>query len=95
MKIVVAIYASRSSCNMGKEQREEVLCTLDSCLISFTCRAVDVKKKYYAPNVSFYFILLGYTIKIITTRQSEGQLYPPPQNDNGAASKLKVQTGGL
>ena len=28
------------------------------------------------------------------TRQSEGQLYPP-QNDNGAASKLTAQTGGL
>ena len=29
------------------------------------------------------------------TRQSEGQLHPPPQNDNGAASKFKAQTGGL
>ena len=29
------------------------------------------------------------------TRQSEGQLYPPLQNDNGAASKFKAQTGGL
>ena len=29
------------------------------------------------------------------TRQSEGQLYPPPQNGNGAASKFKAQTGGL
>ena len=29
------------------------------------------------------------------TRQSERQLYPLPQNDNGAASKFKAQTGGL
>ena len=29
------------------------------------------------------------------TRQSEGQLYPPPQNDNGAAAKFKAKTGGL
>ena len=29
------------------------------------------------------------------TRQSEGQLYPPLQNDNGTASKFKAQTGGL
>ena len=32
---------------------------------------------------------------IIWTRQSEGQLYPPPQNDNRAASKFKAQIGGL
>ena len=31
----------------------------------------------------------------IETRHSEGQLYPPLQNDNGAASKFKAQTGGL
>ena len=29
------------------------------------------------------------------TRQSEGQLYPPQQNANRAASKLEAQTGGL
>ena len=29
------------------------------------------------------------------TRQSEGQLYLPLQNDNGAASKFKAQKGGL
>ena len=33
--------------------------------------------------------------KLFLTRLSEGQLYPPPQNDNGAASKFKAQTGGL
>ena len=25
-----------------------------------------------------------------STKQSEGQLYPPPQNDNGAVSKFKA-----
>ena len=33
--------------------------------------------------------------KVKLTRQAEGQLYPPLQNDNGAASKFKAQTGGL
>ena len=33
--------------------------------------------------------------KLSQTRQPEGQLYPLPQNDNGAASKFKAQTGGL
>ena len=33
--------------------------------------------------------------KLFATRQSEGQLYPPLQNDNGAASKFKAQTGVL
>ena len=29
----------------------------------------------------------------MNTRQFEGQLYPPLQNDNGAATKFKAQTG--
>ena len=31
----------------------------------------------------------------VNTRQSEGQLYSLLQNDNGAASKFKAQTGGF
>ena len=55
---------------MGKEQRGGGggnLCTLDTCLISFTYRAVDVKKIILCSKCKFFFILFlfGYTIKII------------------------------
>ena len=43
------------------------------------------------------FCYLSFKQKLVLfyTRQSEGQLYPSSQNDNGAASKFKAQTGGL
>ena len=42
-----------------------------------------------------YLIMCLTNTDRILKRQSEGQLYPPLQNDNGAASKFKAQTGGL
>ena len=41
-----------------------------------------------------YYLSAKGTLKK-KTRQSEGQLSPPLQNDNEAASKFKAHTGGL
>ena len=47
------------------------------------------------PGLFSYLLFFKQKLVLFYTRQSERQLYPPPQNDNGAASKFKAQTGGL
>ena len=51
-------------------------------------------KSYCGKTISLPCILPQQK-KLSRTRQCEGLLYAPPQNDNGAASKFKAQTGGL
>ena len=65
--------------------------------LSLRASAMKKKQKQLASSENGIYVICEQRIQNIinTTRQSEGQLYPPPQNDNGAVSKFKVQTGGL
>ena len=61
-------------------------------MIYLKCQGLFSLKNNKCYLLQFWLVLSG---SAIITRQSEGQLYPPPQNDNGAATKFKAQIGGL